>query len=368
MRRIILIGCCLALLGVAALSPGVYSQTSTPADAVISISPRSADAASPRLLRASNLPPSAEVTIVLFDPTGQQYVMREESDPGGALEIPLNPPSGGWIPGLYRAAISLAGGRTVTATFAATDGTPQLYLAADLPSVTSALNFSGTGFTPNQPVNLVLRLGNDRGDRSIPVVADADGLFSVTVWPQQEGEPFFEAGGYAAIVASDNLYQSFFVREHPAESLMTITAPSAPGGPVHFHLTGYRGSRYLWITYSDLAGTNTGELLLGPTDTYGRLDEDVSMPPVPGGEYLFAAPYDWGESTVILPNPPPTATPTATVTDTSTSTPTVTPTPTPTATSKTACPKNSKKKHGVCVCKKGYKKVHGKCKRVGSQA
>lgn len=363
MRRILPIVCCIGCLGIAGVALGAPPRTSPPGGPAISISPRTGDAAAPRILRASGLMPSDEITIVLFDPSGRQVVLREETDPSGALEIPLNPPDGAWLSGLYRAAVNLAAGQTVTATFAATDGQPHVFLAADLPSVTSAFNFSGTGFAPSQPVGLVLRLGNDRGDRSVPVLADADGLFSVTVWPQQEGEPFFEAGGYAAMVPGQSLYQPFFVREHPGSSLMSIAPPATPGGFIHFHLTGYHASRYLWTTYSDPAGLNEGELLLGPTDANGRLDEDVALPPLPGGTYLVATPYDWGETAVILPNPPPTASPAATVTDTPTSTPTDTPTPTPTPVRVKSCPKHSKKRHGVCRCKKSYKMVHGKCKR-----
>jgi len=261
------------------------------------------------------------VQTVLFDPDGSQTVGLSATDANGSLTQTLKPPGGQWKPGQYRWVFALADGKSFSATFVASDGSPHLYAEPSLPSPTSAFNFIGTGLPINSSVELQLLLTGGQGRRTLQANTDGDGTFSLFVWPQEFGLGFFAAGAYKIEAPALQLATDFLVREHPASSTVSMDTPVLPRSIVALHFAYYAPQRYIWGIYADLTGRPVGEFLVGPTTPTGGLDSAVVLPDLAPGQYLLATPYDWGETDFTVDAPPPTATstpspsPTVTATD-----------------------------------------------------
>jgi hypothetical protein len=280
----------------------------------------------------------------LFDPAGNETVAQMRTDADGTVVADLQPPNGQWQLGAYRWVVALGDGTSYSATFAAGDGAPHLFANPDQPSPTSAFNFVGIGFPAGAQVDLVLYLTGAGGQRTLPVKTDAAGTFSIFVWPQQFGFPFFSAGDYKIEAPGAGLTTDFMVREHPVSAGLTVDGPALSNGLENLHLTNYATARYVWTVYADMNGSVMGEFLLGPTDKHGNWDFTVHFSQMAPGEYLLATPYDWGDASFTVLAPPPTSTPT--------NTPTATPTKTPKPTSR----------HKTVSCKKAKKQSKSKKK------
>ncbi|MDQ2743370.1 MAG: hypothetical protein M3Z66_13905 [Chloroflexota bacterium] len=308
----------LLVLGVAVLSMGGALAQSPPGVPTAVMSPTAGDVSTVHQFQVSNLPANTPVTVVLFDPAGQQVVTPVQTDASGSIAVTLRPPTGNWTVGLYRAAVGLPSGMSVSATFAVTDGKPHLLAEPLLPSPESALNFVGVGFPPNRQVTLELHLtGGQVGVHDLPVTADTDGSFSTLAWPEQFGLPYFAAGNYLVEAPSQGLSTPFTLREHPGSASINVDGPVPEGVDPTLHFQYYRPGRYVWGVLADMQGNLAGQFLVGETDTAGNANLSLLVPILPSGQYLLATPYDWGEAsfTVLAPTPtntpapPPTSTP-----------------------------------------------------------
>jgi hypothetical protein len=283
------------------------------------------------------LVPSATLTALVIDPTGEEQALSVNSDASGSASLALTPPDAGWRFGLYRIAVSLPNNAAMSATFAVSDGQQRLQANPYLPSPTSALLFTGMGFTPGATISLTLYLtGGQQGAHDIPVTVDAAGTFSVLVWPQQFGLPFFAAGDYR-VASDDGLSTPFRVREHPVSAAIAVSTPVASDrlSPVHFQ--NYQPHRFLWGLYATLDGHLAGEFLVGQTDAGGRVDASLDFGGLAPGRYLLATPYDWGETSFDVPDPTPTVT--------ASPTPAVTATPDPAVTATRRCTHKKRCRH-----------------------
>ncbi|HLJ67932.1 MAG TPA: hypothetical protein VKX16_11285 [Chloroflexota bacterium] len=278
----------------------------------VSVSPADGDATTPRDVTFSGLPAGSQPIAWLFDPTGNESPLPATADTTGAVSLHLTPPDGSWALGLYRVVVAQAGGDAVSATFAVSDGAPRLEEEPVLPSPTSAFSLIGTGFPPGQTIGLTLTLTGGFGDRPLRTTTDASGSFDTFVWPEQVGLPFFPAGQYRVRVGAFGLETSFWAREHPVSSTMTLDGPVSRSGSTTIHLRCYRRNRYVWAVYAGTNGAIEGQLLLGPTDSAGAVDASVDLSGLAPGTYLLATPYDWGETQFVVSAPTPTATPTST--------------------------------------------------------
>lgn len=325
----------LALLPVAATEA---QPSPPPAPPSIAFSPTGGDPFTGHTLLATGLPANTGETAVLFDPLGNETVLTPTTDGTGSITLPLRPPSGAWNAGLYRAVLLLANDESISATFGVSAGAPALYTASDLPSPSSSFLITGTGLPASQFVALDLTLAGGYGARRLTVATDAAGTFSTYVWPEMFGFSFWSAGRYSVVAADTGAQVTFWVREHPGSAYLSVNGPVIPGNPSEILGRQYAQSRYLWTVYGDSSGKVLGEFLLGPTDFRGVSDSAVVFPSLPGGRYLLATPYDWGETPFDVTPPTATATATSTITPTATATstprPTATrrPTPRPTAT------------------------------------
>lgn len=356
--RAVLLSCVLVLATVS-----IAQGQTAPIAPALSVSPAVGDLHTSHQVRVDNMPSGAPL-LLLFAPDGTQTELYPYSMNGG-YQVTLDPPSGGWDPGLYRVVLGLSGGGAVSQTFTA--GTsPSLYVGPPSPSPTSVFNLIGTNLPPNTAVDVHLFLtGGIQGERVITATTDASGAFSVYVWPLALGFPFFPAGIYRASLPAYNLTTEFAAREHPSSATLTAEDSVMSGQPLSVRFTLYRPDRYLWGIYAPGDGPATGEFLAGPTSMSETADATLALGQLTAGTYYLATPYDWGETSFTVLEPP-TATPTATPT----STPTVTPSPVPTATPKprpTSRPKptpTSRPRHKL-VCKKKGKKGHKKkvCRR-----
>lgn len=286
-----------------------------------------------RTLEVSGLQSGAATTVVLLDPQGGQTVLQGVSDSSGHLELNLAAPNGAWALGVYRVAVGMGDGSSVSTTFAVSDGKPALYAGPDQPSPTSAFVLTGTGFPANQSLHLVLTLASGFGDRHLQATTDATGTFSLFVWPQEYGYPFWSAGEYIIAAPDLGINTPFWVREHPSASYLSVEGPAVPDVPESVGYAHYAAGRYLWTVYANSAGTVLGEFLLGPSDFRGTAQAAVRFPSLASGTYLLATPYDWGETpfTVLAPTDTPAPAPTATTRPPATATATYTSTPRPTA-------------------------------------
>ncbi len=284
-------------------------------------------------------PSNSPVTLVLFDPSGNQEVQQRLADATGTLSLELKPPSGSWQAGIYRLVAAVAGQDSVSATFVAGDGQPHLVVGPDLPSPTSVFMLQGSGFPPHAAVDLVVALASGLGERTVRATPDASGTFVVYVWPEQLGFSFWSAGRYEVrtkLGSGSTLSYAFYIREHPNGPAIDVPGTVVAGKPNQVEFRHYEPVRYLWSVYADATGTVVGEFLSGPTDGIGQSVGAGYFSGVAGGTYLLATPYDWGETSfeAIAPTATPTLTPSPspTFTVTPTPTPTMTPTPTPTRT------------------------------------
>lgn len=348
MRRALVLVICLLLVplsGVLADSPG----TQTAAEPSLSISPPAAPGIVPRDLVGHNLPASSPVPLVVVAPDGSESALAAHTNDQGDLALVLAPSDGFAQTGIYRAVLQLGGGSAKSVLFTVGVAEPVLTTEPDVFSPYSALQILGAGLPPNQAYDLVLTPANDRGDRTFSVSTDAAGFLQAFIWPEELDRTFFEAGVYRATLPALGLSVLFQVREKPVGSEVRIDGPVTSGNQAPVHFWQYAPGRYLWSVYADLTGRVRGEMLFGLTNPGGSLDVTAQFTGLAGGQYHFATPYDWGETTFTALSPTPTPTPTAT--------PTVTPTATSTPT--TAPPKYKK------VCKKHHGKK--KCKRVKIQ-
>jgi hypothetical protein len=251
----------------------------------------------------------------------------------------------------------------MSATFAAGDGGTHLMVGPDLPSPNSALQVSGVGLPPSSEIHLVLTIAGGLGDRDVSARTDAQGTLISFVWPQALGFDFFSAGRYDLAASDLGLSTSFFIREHPSTSFITLDQPVEPGDSVPLQLKDFTTGRFVWAVYATDGGQPAGEFLLGPIDERGEATAMVQFPALASGWYLLATPYDWGETafSIVAPTPTstPSPTPTTTPSPTSTATPTPTrtakPTPTRTAT-RTATPKPRATRHKTCKRVKNHRK------------
>lgn len=329
----------LVLLVLAALvvsAARTSAQSSAPPPPSVTISPPAGSEFATHQLQIEGVAPSAPVLVVLFDPSGGQTVMHVMSDASGTAQLTLTPTSGAWQLGVYRAVVRVAGDASISATFAAGDGGEHLMVGPDLPSPNSAVEVAGIGLPPNSEIHLVLTITGGLGARDVSAHTDGDGTLVTFMWPQPLGFDFFSAGRYDLSAPDLGLDTSFFIREHPSTSFITLDQPVQPGDNVSLQLNDYTTGRYVWALYATAAGQPAGEFLLGPTDERGEASAMVQFPPLASGSYLLATPYDWGETafSVIAPTPTSTPSPTSTITPspTNTATPTRTPRPTPTHT------------------------------------
>ncbi|MGH2443279.1 MAG: hypothetical protein ACRDFX_08965 [Chloroflexota bacterium] len=330
MRSAILTLCLVAVTVTQALA-----QTGSAPSPSMTVTPVYAAGDVARAIDAQNLPPNSALQVLVIDPGNGQTVSAQQTDAGGNVHFVLTPPPNGLPQGPYRIVLALPGGRSISRVFVVGDPTPMLYELTSLPSPTSALNILGTGFPPGQEQTIDLTLANGRGDRPYPVTANADGIVTLYLWPQQLDEPFFEAGAYQIHVQSLKIEAQFDVREHPVGPSIIIDQPVRPELAMHLQLNGYRPNRIVWAVYADTSGNVLGEFVAGITDSLGHLDTQRSAPDLPSGQYLLASPYDWGETAFeeVSPTATPTLTPSPTATSSPTPSPTVTSTPTPTPTS-----------------------------------
>lgn len=328
----------------------VRAQSAVPPAPTISVTPVIGDLTSTHDVHIEHAPVGAAL-MVLIDPDGNQTVYHEQTDPNGALDLTLAPSQSEWRIGLYRIALSLPAGASISAIFAAGNGQPYLFVGPNSPSPTSALNIVGIGLPPNTNLTLHLMLtGGNLGERDLHAPTDVNGIFSVYVWPGQVGVPFFPAGSYRVDVPEYSLSASFVAREHPLSATISIDDVVQPRVPTQVHFIDYMAGRYIWGVYAGPDGVVGGEFLVGPTDVGGRLVSTLTFPDLGAGQAYVGTPYDWGEASFTMVEPTATATPKPTAT----ARPTVTPTPKPKAV-KRCCP--SKKK-----CKQHAKKARY-CKR-----
>jgi hypothetical protein len=291
---------------------GAFAQSAPVAPAVV-VTPVAAGLTTGRPVQISGLGPDESDVIVLFDPSGQQTVMHSQADSSGAISLSLQPPNGSWQVGMYRIAVGRPDGSSVSATFIASDGVPHLFAEPNLPSPTSALNFVGIGLPANQQLDLHLHLtGGQVAIETVPITTDANGAFSVFVWPQQFGLPFFAAGNYLVTLPSASLSTPFTLREHPVSANPSVSGPVLSGTDLPIHFQNYSANAYVWGLYADMQGNDAGEFLVGPVAAGGQADARIPLPALAPGQYLLATPYDWGETTFTVLQPTSTATPTAT--------------------------------------------------------
>ena len=319
------------------------SAQSTASPAALAVLPPVGDLSTVHQVTLQRVPANSPVTVVLFDPAGNQEVQQRVADANGTLSLELKPASGSWQAGIYRVVAAVAGEDSVSATFVAGDGQPHLLVGPDLPSPTSVFMLQGSGFPPGQAVDLVVALTGGLGQRTVHATPDAAGTFALYVWPEQFGFLFWSAGRYEVRVQSGSgsaLLDVFYVREHPDGPAIDVPETVVAGNPSQVEFRHYPSVRYLWSVYANMSGTVVGEFLAGPTDGIGQVIGSANFGGAAGGVYLLATPYDWGETSfeavaptaTPTPTPSPTATPTVTPTPTMTPTPTVTPLPTLTAT------------------------------------
>lgn len=353
--RAILLTCLLVLVTVSV----ARGQTSPPPAPSLTVTPATGSVNTAHDVRIDNMPSGAPL-LILFAPDGKQTLLHPYAADGAYL-VELDPPSGGWTPGLYRVVLGLDGGNAVSRTFSA-GMDPALYAAPPSPSPTAVFNLIGTNLAPNTTVSVHLFLtGGIQGERVIPATTDGTGAFSIYVWPQALGFPFFPAGTYQASLPDYNLETTFAVREHPASATLTTVDAVTSGQPLDLSFTLYQPNRYLWGVYAPGNGAAMGEFLAGPTSPSETAAATLGLGSLAAGQYYVATPYDWGETTFTVLAPP-----TATPTDTPTATPTSTPTPTATPKSKpTSRPKPTATPKPRVLCKSRVKKGHKKkrCKR-----
>ncbi len=333
----------IAVLAVAALPFFHASAKSTASPEALAVLPAVGDLSTVHQVTVQRVPANSPVTVVLFDPAGNQAVQQRVADANGTLSLELKPASGSWQTGIYRVVAAVAGQDSVSATFVAGDGQPHLLVGPDLPSPTSVFMLQGSGFPPGQAVHVVVALTGGLGERTVHATADAAGTFALYVWPEQFGFSFWSAGRYevrAQVGSGPALSNVFYVREHPNGPAIDVPETVVAGNPSQVEFRHYPSVRYLWSVYADMSGTVVGEFLAGPTDGIGQVIGAEDFGGAASGTYLLATPYDWGETSfdavaptaTPTPTPPPTAIPTVTPTPTMSPTPTITPLPTLTAT------------------------------------
>jgi hypothetical protein len=337
-----------------------------------------------RTISITHAEPNSGLTVVLFDPNGSQAVMTENTDGSGDVTLTLQAPPAGWTYGVYRVAIATRLGRSISTTFPVDSGAPELFAGPGLPSPVSVFVLSGTGLPASTTVDLTLTLASGYGTRPIQVTTDEDGSFVTFLWPQTFGFPYWSAGPYTVTQDGGNASLTFWVREHPDTSYLSIQPPSISGSLTSIAYQHYQPGRYLWTVFADSQGSVLGQYLVGPVDANGSAEGAVTLHAPASGQYLLATPYDWGETEVEvdMPTSTPTSTPTITPSPTATATPTPRPThtPRPTATAKprptatpkprpSATPKPTARRRPTATRKKtvSCKKRHGKqpkrCKR-----
>lgn len=323
--RAVLLSCLLVLASVS-IARGQAGPATQP---TLSITPATGDLTTAHQVQIGNMPSGAPI-LILFAPDGTQTVLHPDAE-NGSYVAALTPPDGGWMPGLYRVVLGLSGGAAISDTFTA--GTaPSLYVGPPSPSPTSVFNIIGTNLPPNSTINVHLFLtGGIQGERVIPVATDANGAFSAYIWPEPLGFPFFPAGSYLATLPDFGLSAPFTAREHPVSATITAAEQVVSGQALPVHFIQYLPYRYLWGVYAGGNGPAEGEFLAGPTDQSEVADLSLSLPALAAGQYYLSTPYDWGETSFTVVDPP-TATPTATDTPTRTLTPTIIPRPTRTPT------------------------------------
>lgn len=331
------------------------AQTSAPSVTGISVSPPSGDIFSTHQVSIQGAARNSDVLIVIFDPAGGQTTARVQTDATGAARLALSPPPGGWQLGVYRAVEALGGGNAASAIFTAGDGGRHLLVAPALPSPNSAIEASGIGLPSNSAIRLIMTVAGGLGTREVMAKTDEQGSFFTLLWPQELGFDFFSAGTYQLSSPDVNLSTTFFIREHPSTSFISVVNPITPGEDVPLRLNAYVPGRYVWAVYATTGGHEVGEFLLGPVDERGAIATTVVFPALSSGTYLLSTPFDWGE--IAFSVYAPTATATSTATPTSTDTPTATPTltPTPTHTAKATLRKRATG-HAKCTRVKHHRK------------
>lgn len=364
-----------ALLLIGALLLLVFSLADTFAQSVspssgspsLAVSPSVAGLDVARDVHLQNFPATTVLTVVLIDPHGGEVVLHPGTDAQGDGQLHLTPPDSGWMVGVYRVAAALPGGRAVSATFVAGDGKPHLveeqYESWQTACPLCAFHIVGFGLPPSQDMDLNLALAGLIGSRTYHLHTSADGTLTLFIWPEQFSLGFFPVGTYRAELPSQGITSYFIVWEHPVAPTIQVLAPAA-GGDTPVRFTQYPTGRYIWGIFARFDGTVEGETLVGPAALlHGEVDASVDFGNLPGGTYLMATPYDYGETQFTALDP--TATPTATATPTPTPTATATPTATPAhvAPAKHSCRKGATRKAGRCVCKRGYTRIHGRCQK-----
>lgn len=359
--RAVLLSCILILATVSVAS----GQTSPPPGPTLAVTPATGGLTTSHQIIIGNMPSGAPL-LILFAPDGSQTILYPDSE-NGSYVATATPPPDGWQPGLYRVVLGLDQGSAVSQTFTAgTD--PALYVGPPSPSPTSVFDITGTNLPPNTTVTVHLFLtGGIQGERLIPATTDVNGAFSIYVWPQALGFPFFPAGSYLATLPDFGLTAPFTAREHPVSATMRTDTEITSGQPLLVHFTLYQPNRYLWGVYAPDNGTAAGEFLAGPTDAPGNADLALPLPALHGGTYYLATPYDWGETDFTVLDPPtstPTDTPTLTPPATSTPKPRPTRTPTRVAT-KVPTRTPTRVVRTKPSCKKFSKKVRKKMRKKG---
>jgi len=328
-------------LAVTALPFFHVSAQSTASPAALAVLPAVGDLSTVHQVTLQRMPANSPVTVVLFDPAGNQEVQQRVADANGTLSLELKPASGSWEAGIYRVVAAVVGQDSVSATFVAGDGQPHLLVGPDLPSPTSVFMLQGSGFPPSQAVDVVVALTGGLGERTVHATPDAAGTFALYLWPEQLGFSFWSAGRYQVRVqlgSGSTLSNVFYVREHPDGPAIDVPGTVVAGNPSRVEFRHYPAVRYLWSVYADMSGAVVGEFLVGPTDGIGQVIGSANFGGAASGTYLLATPYDWGETSfqalapTATPTPTPSPSPTPTVTPTVTMTPTPTITPIPTAT------------------------------------
>jgi len=313
------------------------SAQSTASPAALAVLPPVGDLSAVHQVTLQGVPAKSPVTVVLFDPAGNQEVQQRLADANGTLSLDLKPASGLWQAGIYRVVAAVSGQDSVSATFVAGDGQPHLLVGPDLPSPTSVFMLQGSGFPANRTVDVVVALAGGLGERTMHTTPDAAGTFVLYLWPEQLGFSFWSAGRYevrAQLGSGSTLSNVFYVREHPDGPAVDVPGTVVAGNPSRVEFRHYPAVRYLWAVYADMSGAVVGEFLVGPTDGIGQVIGSANFGGAASGMYLLATPYDWGETSFesVAPTATPTPTPSPSPTPTVTPTPTITPIPTPTAT------------------------------------
>lgn len=326
------------------VAPSSWAQTSSTPSPTIGILPSKGDFTTAHELQGRNLTPNSDTTLVLFDPGGNQTVTHNRTDASGALNVLLQPGATPWQLGIYRAALALPQGASMSATFVAGDGAPHLLVEPDLPSPTSVINVLGIGLPASARVHLALVIAGGLGQRDITVSTDADGSFSTFISPQQIGFDFFSAGRYELRAPDLGLTAPFYIREHPSTSFIRVDGQVTGGNTAPVSFSAYAAGRFLWGIYAATDGQAAGEFMAGPTDLRGSISLNLRFPNLPPGQYVLGTPYDWGETAFTVPRPTPTATSTATATATQTATPTAAPSLKPRRVRHKAC-KHTRKHH-----------------------